>query len=102
MKHNKIKMHHHIRNTIHFITSTIGPHANFIPTKDECKRKAINLLPSYPSIRPRDVTLHSGLNPFEHQLNFKSPITAIDCTIIGPQDECLTQPTTLKEAQKIE
>jgi len=92
-------MHHQIRNTIHFITSTLGPHANFIPTKDECKREAENLLPSYPSIRPGDVTLHSGTHPFEHQLNFKAPITAIDCTMIGPQDKCHAQPSCLKEAQ---
>ena len=98
LRHNKIKMHHHIRNTIHFITSTLGPHANFIPTKEECKREAENLLPSYPSIRPGDVTLHTGTHPFEHQLNFKAPITAIDCTMIGPQNKCHSHPTCLKEA----
>lgn len=68
-KHNKIKMHDHIRNTTHFITSTIGNHTNLIPSKEEYKLEAPNLLPSYPSIRPGDIPLHSGKTPLVNQLN---------------------------------
>ena len=44
-KHSKKKMHNHIRNTIHFITSMLGPHANFIPTKEEYNMEEEDLLP---------------------------------------------------------
>ena len=62
-KHSKKKMHNHIRNTTHFITSMLGPHANFIPTKEECNMEEQGLLPTYPSLRPGDVILHSSSNP---------------------------------------
>ena len=75
----------------------IGPHANFIPSKDECRMEDIGILPSYPSLRPGDVLLHSSSNPLQNQLNFKSPITAIDITTIGHQPPCMESPSTLKE-----
>ena len=59
-KHSKMTLHDHLRNTAHFITSTIGTFANFIPDKDSCKIEENYLLPSFPSIRPGDVTLHQN------------------------------------------
>ena len=76
----------------------LGPHANFIPSKDECKMEDEGLLPTYPSLRPGDVTLHSACNPLQNQLNFRPPITAIDITTIGHQPPSMQSPSSLKEA----
>ena len=36
-KHSKIKMHNHMQKTIHFLTSTLGPVAEIIPSASCCK-----------------------------------------------------------------
>ena len=76
-----MKLHNHIRNTTHFITSTIGPYANFIPDKESCKIEENYLLPSYPGIRPGDVTLHQQNNVSSKHISSSNRITAIDITI---------------------
>ena len=97
-KHSKKILHDHIRNTTHFITSTIGPHANFISSKEACKMEETDLLPSFPSIRPGDITLHSNCDPLTKNLKFKFPIVAIDVTTIGNQSKETITPETLKKA----
>ena len=57
-RHSKIGFHNHIRNAIHFITSATGEHANFISNKEQCDIEQANLLPSFPHIRPGDITIH--------------------------------------------
>jgi len=94
-KHSKKILHDHIRNTTHFITSTVGPHANFISSKEACRMEETDLLPSFPSIRPGDITLQSNSDPLAKNLNFKFPIVAIDVTTIGNQPNDTTIPDTL-------
>ena len=76
-------MHNHIRNSIHFITSQLGPHAGFIPNEQSCRWEERGLLPNYPTLRPGDETLHKTTNPLEEVLSQKPPIIALDCAIIG-------------------
>ena len=92
------KLHNHICYTTHFITETIGTHANFIPSKEACKLEEPDLLPSFPSLRPGDVTLHSNTDPLTNLLNYKPPLTAIDCTFISTLPTKMSAPTCLKTA----
>ena len=61
-----------------------------------------DLLPSFPSIRPGDITLHSNIDPLAKNLNFKFPIVVIDVTTIGNQPNDTTIPDTLKKGQQID
>ena len=56
--HSKTKLHNHIRNTIHFIVQNIETHANFIKLKEVCQKEATGIIPTYPTIRPGDITIH--------------------------------------------
>lgn len=88
-KNNKIAMHNHIRNTTHLITSTIGTHANFLPSEEVCNMEETNLLPSYPSIRPCNITLHQNTFPLVNHLSCRPSIASIYCTLIRHPITCL-------------
>ena len=96
--HSKSSLHNNIRNATHFITSTLGTYANFGPSTDCFRREEKNLLPSFPLIRPGDVTLHSNPNPLLNRSTYKPPITAIDCITTGDIHKDFLQPKSFHEA----
>ena len=76
--HSKMKLHNHIRNTIHVITQNIGTHTNFIKSKDACQKEETGLISTYPSIHLGDITLHPTMTSNN---KIQRIIIAIDCTI---------------------
>ena len=56
------------------------------------------LLPSFPTLRPGDVTLHRSLDPLSSHINHKPPVTAIDCTMILSLPLASLAPTSLAHA----
>ena len=96
--HSKTKLHNHIRNTIHYLTQTIGIHGNFIKTKDSCKIEEGGLIPNIPSIRPGDITIHENKLNTNQYTDFKEKIIAIDCTINEKMPERMKHPNDLKTA----
>ena len=82
-KHSKTSMHNHMRDCIHFITSALGPLANFTPSSSCYKKEESDLLPSFPSLRPADISIHQDDNPLNRYFRKNNPITAIDCTFTG-------------------
>ena len=82
-KHSKTSMHNHMRDSIHYITSALGPLAAFMPSSSCCNKEETDLLPSFPSLRPADISIHSSDNPLTKYFRKSHPITAIDCTFTG-------------------
>ena len=76
-------MHNHMRDCIHHIIMTLGPLANFMPTRTCCKKEETDILPSFPSLRPADISIHSNNNPLTKHFRNNNPITAIYCTFTG-------------------
>ena len=96
---NKIKLHNQVRDSIHFISSKLGTHANMIPNESACKLETAGLLPSFPSIRPGDVTLNTIQYKSNNSTDFIEPITAIDCTITDNMPNKMKSPSNLEEAE---
>lgn len=68
------------------------------PSKEGYKLEEPDLLPSFHSLRPDDITLHSNIDPLSNILNFKSQGNDIDCAIIRILLTRKTTPSSLQTA----
>ena len=80
--HSKISLHNRIRDTIYTIAQNIGAPANFIQEKQSCLKEESRILPSYPLVRPGDITLHPHKRNHNYTTNYKERMIVIDCTIL--------------------
>lgn len=96
--HSKKAMHNTIRDSLHTITSTLGPYASFITNTNCCKKEEEDLLPSFPLLRPGDVTIHTTDDPLAKLCRHNHPITAIDCTTTPALTHRQSNPSSFQEA----
>ena len=92
-------MHNQLRDCIWNITSSLGPYANFIPNSTCCEMETSRLLPSFPNLRPGDITLYCTSNPLAKFFRESFSITAIDCTTTGEYRHCQLSPSNFMEAK---
>ena len=81
--HSKTKMHNHLRNTIHYFTQNVGIYANFIQDKESYILEEAELIPSIPTLRPGDITLHPNKINKTQLTRYNEQVIIIDCTING-------------------
>ena len=96
--HSKTQIHNQIRDTIHNITQKLGTHANFIMNQDSCLKEENGILPTYPLLRPGDITFHPNNKTQTYKTNYKNRKIAIDITIINHRPTKQKTPNDLEEA----